>query len=212
MEGYKVIKCRLTYIEDLLGTASNDPDLHGSYIASLAPDAKSKKEEVEAVGIGDVIERGMTVFARTSDNKPYIYDYHVKGFFKDTTAALKKVKGSKASTIKAFKKEIDGLVFAYPRKIMLNMAGPMGENQRALRASTPGGERIGIAHSEAAPAGTSVELEIECLTPDMYELVRECLDYGKKRGMGQWRNAGYGRFTWEELAVVDWKEWAEARA
>ena len=45
MEGYCVIKCKLTYVTDLLGSACNDPDLHGSYIASLAPDARSRKEE-----------------------------------------------------------------------------------------------------------------------------------------------------------------------
>ena len=213
MEGYCVIKCKLTYVTDLLGSACNDPDLHGSYIASLAPDARSRKEEVEAVGIDEVIERGMTVFPRTKDNKPFIYDYHVKGFFKDSTAALKKIKGTKASKVKAYKKEIDGLVFVYPRQIMLKMAGAMGENQRMLRAATPIGERIGIAHSESAPAGTSVELDIECLTADMYELVRECLDYGIKRGMGQWRNAGWGRFKWEEVEVVDWDEyWDRAKS
>ena len=31
------------------------------------------------------------------------------------------------------------------------------------------------------------------------ELVKECLDYGQLRGMGEWRNAGWGRFTWEEV-------------
>jgi hypothetical protein len=29
--------------------------------------------------------------------------------------------------------------------------------------------------------------------------VRECLDYGTKRGLGQWRNSGKGRYTWEEI-------------
>ena len=206
METYK-IRVKLTFTEQLLGTASNDPDIHGSYIASLAPDAKSKKEEIEAVGIDDVIERGMTVFPRTPDKKPFIYDYQIKGFMKDTTAALRKVKGSKASKIKAFKKEIDGLMFVEPRHILLNMAGPMGECQRPLRASTPQGERIGLAHSEAAPAGTFIEFTINCLTPEMYDLAYECLDYGRLRGLGQWRNSGCGRFDWEELPIeIEWEE------
>ena len=31
-------------------------------------------------------------------------------------------------------------------------------------------------------------------------LVREWLDYGAYSGIGQWRNSGKGRFTWEEIA------------
>ena len=27
----------------------------------------------------------------------------------------------------------------------------------------------------------------------------ECLDYGKLRGLSQWRNSGKGRFTYEVL-------------
>lgn len=30
-------------------------------------------------------------------------------------------------------------------------------------------------------------------------MVRECLDYGVLRGLGQWRNSGKGRFEWEEV-------------
>lgn len=32
------------------------------------------------------------------------------------------------------------------------------------------------------------------------KLVREWLDFGKFNGIGQWRNAGKGRFKWEEVA------------
>ena len=31
------------------------------------------------------------------------------------------------------------------------------------------------------------------------KLVREWLDYGKLRGLGQWRNSGKGRFEWKEV-------------
>lgn len=193
------IKVKLTFIEEVLGTASNDPDLHGSYIASKAPDAKSKAEEIEAVGIDDVIERGMTVFPRDKDGKAFLYDYQIKGFFKDACAALRKVSGTQASKIKAYKKEIDGLLFVYPRQIPMQIPSPIGECQRPLRASTPTGERVALAHSEAAAAGTTIEFEIECWTPDMEKLARECLNYGNRRGIGQWRNSGKGRFEWEEV-------------
>ena len=55
------------------------------------------------------------------------------------------------------------------------------------------------ANSETAPAGTTIEFEIQCMTKDMYNLVKELLDYGIYRGIGQWRNSSKGIFTWEEI-------------
>lgn len=49
------------------------------------------------------------------------------------------------------------------------------------------------------PAGSTAEFEIECLDPSLEKMVRECLNYGTKRGLGQWRNSGKGRYTWEEV-------------
>ena len=194
----KDIKVKLTFTEELLGTANSDPNIHGEYIASKAPDAKSVEEEIESIGVDAVIEKGKTIFPRDENGNPFIYDYQIKGFFKDSTGVLRKVKGSKASKVKAYKKEIDGLVFVSPRKILLNTNDkPLGDCQRPLRASGPQGERVAISHSETAPAGTTIECIISCLTPEMYDLVLECLDYGKLRGLGQWRNSGKGRFEYE---------------
>ena len=108
MEAKHRIKCRLTFIEEVLGSASNNPNIHDEFIASKAPDAASRAEEVAALGVGEVIEKGMTVFPRNDAGEPALFDYQVKGFFKDSTAALRKVTGTKASKVKAYKKEIDG--------------------------------------------------------------------------------------------------------
>lgn len=194
-----ILKARLTFIEEILGTASNNPEIHSEYIASKAPDAKSTEEEVEAIGVEEVIEKSMTVFSRNEDGAPILWDYQIKGFFKDAAGCLRRVTGTKASKIKAFKKEIDGLLFVFPRKIPMNKPSELGTCERPLRASTAQGERIALANSETAPAGTTIEIEIRCLTKDMYDLAKECLDYGILRGIGQWRNSGKGRFTWEEI-------------
>lgn len=196
METY-TIKTKITFIEGLLGTASNNPEIHREFIASKAPDALTAEEEVAALGAEEVVEKGMTVFPRDKDGNPALFDYQVKGFFKDACGSLRKVPGSKCSKIKAYKKEIDGLLFVYPRMIPLSMPGELTECQRPLRAQTAMGERIALAHSEEAPAGTAIEITIECLTKDMYELALECLDYGEMRGLGQWRNSGKGRFSYE---------------
>lgn len=193
------LRARITFQEEVLGTASNNPELHSEYIASKSKDAKKIEEEVEAIGVEGVVEKTMTVFPRTKDNKPFLWDYQIKGFIKDSAGALKRVPGTKASKVKAFKKEIDGLLFVFPRMIPMNMPDKMGSCERPLRASTPQGERVALANSETVPAGTTIEIEIQCMTKDMLDLARECLDYGQYRGIGQWRNSGKGRLLWEEL-------------
>lgn len=44
----KILQCKLTTIEALLGTASNNKELHSEFIASHAPDAPSREEETAA--------------------------------------------------------------------------------------------------------------------------------------------------------------------
>lgn len=193
------LKARLTFTEEILGTASNNPEIHSEYIASKAPDAKKIEEEVEAIGVEEVIEKSMTVFPRNEEGTPILWDYQIKGFIKDATGVLKRVPGTKASGVKAFKKEIDGLLFVFPRMIPLNMPSELGTCERPLRASTAQGERVALANSETAPAGTTIDIEIQCMTKAMYDLTKECLDYGILRGIGQWRNSGKGRFRWEEI-------------
>lgn len=193
------LKARLFFTEDILGTASNNPEIHSEYIASKAEDAKKIEEEVAAIGVEEVIEKSMTVFPRNDTGAPILWDYQIKGFFKDAAGCLRRVPGTKASKIKAFKKEIDGLLFVFPRMIPLNMPTELGTCERPLRAATAQGERVALANSETAPAGTTIEIEIQCLTKDMYDLTKECLDYGILRGIGQWRNSGKGRYVWQEL-------------
>lgn len=90
--------------------------------------------------------------------------------------------------------------YATPREIPYDLHGMKVDFcERPLRAQTPMGERVSIAKSESVPAGATAEFEIECLDPKLEDMVRECLDYGAKRGLGQWRNSGKGRFEWEEI-------------
>lgn len=195
----KSLKVRINFFEEVLGTASNNPNIHSEYIASKAEDAMKIAEEVEAIGVDEYIDKSMTVFPRNAEGKPIMWDYQIKGFFKDSAGVLRKVTGSKCSKVKAYKKEIDGLLFVYPRAIELHTPYGLSTCERPLRAQTPMGERVALANSETAPAGTYIDIEIECLTDSMYDLAIECLDYGKRRGIGQWRNSGKGRFTYEIL-------------
>lgn len=199
----KEIKVRLTFTEDVLGTANADKNVHSEFIASKAPDAPSREEEVEALGAEEVERKEMTVFPRMENGSPMFWDYQIKGFFKDTCSALSRCKGedySKESCgMKAYKKIIDGCIFPQPRKIEIHMNGEMGNCQRPLRAQTAQGERIALANSEAVPAGSWIEFKVVCLSDAYENAVREWLNYGQFKGIGQWRNSGMGRFTWEEI-------------
>ena len=197
----KTLEVKLTFTEEVLGTSPNDEDIYRNFIGSKAPDATTIEEEVEALGADAVAEKGMTVFARDENGNPCLYDYHVKGHFKDACSMLKKATGSLSKDIKAHKKMIDGLIFVNPRLIPLEIpeGKTMGVCQRPLRAQTAQGERVALAMSESVPAGTTCNLEITCLTDGDEKYVREWLNYGAWRGIGQWRNSGCGRYTWQEI-------------
>ena len=196
----KKLKVRLTFTEGVLGTSPNNEDIYIDYIGSKAPNAATLEEELESLGLNTVAEKGMTVFPRMDDGvTPFLYDYHIKGYFKDTCGGLKKADGYESGGLKAHKKEIDKLIFVKPRCIAFQNYGEITRCQRPLRASTPQGERVSLACSEEIPAGAVVEFEIVMFRDGLEKLVREWLDYGEFSGIGQWRNSGKGRFTWEEI-------------
>lgn len=195
----KEIKVKLTFLEEVLGTASADKEIHDKFIAANAPDAPSRKEEIEALGVEEVIEKSMTVFPRNAEGKPIFWDYQIKGFFKDACGMLRKIPNSASSKIKAYKKEIDGLIFVKEREIPIIFDGEIGSCQRPLRAQTAQGERVALANSETVPAGSTIEFTIQLMCDTHEKAVREWLDYGVFRGIGQWRNSGKGKFEWLEV-------------
>ncbi len=192
------MKVKLTLLREMLGTASNDPDIHREFIASKAPDAKSVEEEVACVGVDEVTEKNMTVFPRF-EGKPFVWDYMIKGFFKDACGAMARVPDSLSHGLKAYKKIINDTVFIDEEKIFFQFpaGGGIGNCQRPLRGQTAQGERISLANSETVPIGTTLEFNITCLNKDTEKYVKEWLGYGKLKGLGQWRNSGRGRFSVE---------------
>lgn len=198
----KDIKVRVDFFEKVLGSASNNKDIHADYIASKAPDAKTKEEEIAAIGVDGYEEKSMTVFPRTDDGAPMFWDYQIRGFFKDSCSALQRCKGEEISKesckIKAYKKVIDGCIFVEPRQIPIHIpeGGEIKLLQRPLRGQTAQGERIALATSETVPADSWIEFTVRCLSDAHEKVVMEWLDYGKYKGLGQWRNAGFGRFNY----------------
>lgn len=199
----KTMKVKLTFVEPVLGTSPANEDIYREFIASKAPvdERINIEDEVAALGVDEVVEKGMTIFPKLDDGTPFVYDYQLKGFFKGAASALRQIPGSRSSKVKAYKKKVDQLIFVTPRQIPVLLSGPTDTCQRPLRASTPQGERVSLAMSEEIPAGSVLEFSVVMLNDDDEKLVREWLNYGVLHGFGQWRNSGKGRFTWECLGV-----------
>ena len=211
------MKIRITLQEEMLGTKPEDPTVFATYIASLSEDLVKATEENGVAQENETPEEteavkrervGSSIFHKMEDGNPFMWDYEFKGMFKDAAGAMNRMdkdfRGGEEK-LSAFKTKIDGLVFIFPRKIRLNLPSGMklGRCERPLRAETAQGPRVTLARSEAAPAGTTIELTIKVLSKDLVKWVRMWLDYGALRGLGQWRNSGKGRFTWEEIPNPD---------
>lgn len=193
----------IEFIEEVLGTSSANPDIHAEFIASKASDAASRQEEIDALGVDEAVEKSMTIFPKLPDGTPFMWNYQVRGFFKDACKGVQKMEPkSNSAKLRAYKKEIDLAVFVEPRRIPLAIpnGGEVGSCQRPLRASTAQGERVALANSETVPAGTRMEFDV-LTKEDNKKYIDEWLAYGRLHGIGQWRNSGKGTFK-----VVEYRE------
>ena len=197
----KELKVKITFLQELLGTQTGDKDVYKSFIGSKAPDAVKLEEEVANIGVDEVIDKGKTFFPRVN-GEPIIYDYQIKGFFKEACKALSKVDGMKSKDLKAYKQQIDLRIFVKDRCNPLKNFDKVSEFQRPIRCSTPQGERISLAISEMLPIGTTCEFTVQCLMDSDVKLVEEWLDYGAFHGFLQFRNGGFGKFKWEKVSLA----------
>ena len=208
----KRIHIKVTFIDDLLGSANSNPEIHSEFIASKAPDAKTREEEVAAVGAAEVAEKTTTIFPRNKDGMPIMYGYQMNGFFKEACKALRAMTGEKCAkesiALKAYKQRIDLEFRVYgdadftEKEIVIHTDDAIGTCQRPLRAETMQGARVALASSEQISKGAWCEMYIRC--PDIREkVVKEWLDYGRYHGMLQWRNSGKGAFTYELIDITD---------
>ena len=211
----KEINVRITLTEEMLGTNTSDPEVYKSYIGSKAPDAAKLEEEVAALGVDEVVEKGMTVYQKDENGNPLLKDYIIKGFFKNACKAMREATGSVSKDLSAYKTKIDNLIFIAPynykgpgsnRFLFIDMHGQeMSICERPLRAQTAQGERIALASSESVPAGSTIDFTIILQKEDMEKYVVEWLNYGRFNGLGCWHNSGKGTFTWVDLDQTDGK-------
>lgn len=185
----------LEFTEPLLGTVPKDRDAAEVIITAAVEKSKNMDpedilEEMETAPVEN--EKGHTGFHK-DDNGMFLYDYQIKGFFKEAANIVKENVGVKNARAK-----IEDYLFVEPRRIYLGKSQPDGVIVRALRAMTMRGPRNVVTKSDFVAAGTQIKFTIVVLNPKIVpdKLVRECLEYGKYRGIGQWRGGSYGRFTY----------------
>jgi len=195
----------ITLTTEMLGTVPKDKEIYKTFIESKKPATANLIEEDESLTVADD-EKGITGF-HSDEKGVFIYDYLFKGFMKAALQALKNIEGTDASAIRQNLKTVNNWIFVEPRRVYLEL--PRGEGlgnlQRPLRAQTALGERIALAHSETVPEGTTFKIKIrwyECDGLDIH-VIKDILDYGADKALGQWRNAGYGRFSY---FMTDYKE------
>jgi hypothetical protein len=209
------VKIIITLTEEMLGTKALPADVFEEYIGEGCPDSTLIKKEVENAKNTEAEVRAasdgqppVTVFHRNAAGDLIIYDYQVKGFLKEAGDILRQCEKDepdpdtgkkKRRKWASAKKKIDNFVFVSPREIVLGVPkGLQAICERPLRAMTMQGERVSIARSETIPARTQFAVEITLLPggPVTEEMICHALDYGRFKGLGQWRNSGKGRFTW----------------
>lgn len=199
------LEITLTFSTPVLGTAPSNPNIYTDYIADEAIKAGAingnrLQEELDSLPTDE--DRGSTVFRRDTEGRPCFIDYMIKGFFKDTCTAQRRFDVSLSKGIAAHKMKINDVLFIEPQFIpILTQDGAVPAItmfQRPLRADTPQGPRVALASSECIQAGAQLEFTLENFGVKIIskDLIKEWLNYGRMRGLGQFRNGSYGRFRY----------------
>ncbi len=202
---------RLTLQEPILGSTPKARDIYTAYVATRAtaaqaPAASQVAIAQEAQDVQEDLEaRGWTGFLSDAHGV-YILDYVLRGFLKSASRALDlTLPGKRKASVTLGPSFIDNYVFVFPRKLrFLRNGSPITAAEdvleRPLRAMTAQGPRVSLTRSDLIREGATLDCEIGLLGGRVtQDLIEELLNYGTLQGLGQWRNASYGRFSWERI-------------
>lgn len=188
-----IYEVTVTLTEPMLGTVPKNQEVYRRYIESKKP---ADVEDEEFTTVEEIEEAGWTGF-HSDENGLFVYDYFVRGFIKESCRV--------AALFPAPVTKVDRYLFVFPRRIyLLDGNGrvkkqPDGVLERPLRAMTMRGPRVTVARSDYVNAGTVLKFEIHNLNPQIFtrQVLDDLLAYGEYQGLGQWRNASYGRFEYK---------------
>ncbi len=194
---------QLTFIQELLAMSPSSKTLYSDFVASKAPTPEHREEELETIpDSGTIVAvkgvvRPLTVFHR-DDEGVYLLNYQIKGFLKAAGAALRPI-----YDIANLRSKVVAYAFVSPRYIWLaeDTAGTIERPLPTGRTGIDGTEQVCLSSSEYIPAGTQAIIKIKKLPhPHLtWEVIEALLDYGQAIGIGGWRGAEYGTFTWEQI-------------
>lgn len=131
-----VMHVRLTFMNELLGTASGNEDIHGTYVAGkikkkqkasqkyiregLTDEQRDELvhqelEDIKNLNADEEITKGKTFFPRNDNGDPILFDYQIRGFFKSACGACRQIPESETTAKKftAYKGKIDTLIQVY---------------------------------------------------------------------------------------------------
>jgi hypothetical protein len=198
---------RISLTEPLLGSLPSSKLIYQEYIARKAPEPEAEGADEMAMLPAETPKT--TVFLRDDQGGCCLMDYQFVGFLKSAANVLKDIvevpvrtegKPRKKTGIPALRNKLQRFVFVDPRVIRLGRA-PDGIYERPLQAMSRVGPRTCLASSEVLNPPISFEIQIGLL-PNA-EITWVCPDatYGVWAivGLGQFRGAGYGRFTFDLL-------------
>lgn len=203
---YETRKYRITGTQPILGSCPANPDVYSAYIASKATNKSVVDAELDALPVDK--DKGITVFMLDPHNGALALRSHViKGFLKEAGRILSNDHG-----VKQIQSKVDNLVFISEVFIpIMNSAGDLVKEpndilQRPLRAMTMQGPRVSVVGSEMVD-DWMIEFTMKLLDNDAtktspaltFDTIDSILEYGELKGLGQWRNGDYGRFTFEAV-------------
>jgi len=191
-------RLEVEFLTPVLGSQPANKALASEFIAKRKGLESLPENEDEL--LPEAVEKGTTVFYRwpKDENIPALLNYQVLGFLK---ASAQVQNGRVEGGVKALKSKVENNIFVSPRVIPLELpeGGEMDYLERPLRAETMQGPRVTLARSEMLPEGTRFSCGVEILDGGAINegVLRDLLDYGYYRGLGQWHNSGsYGTFRY----------------
>lgn len=198
------MRVEITFTEPVLATTPGNKEIATDYVLSKNPNGVADDE----YDVLEETEKSSTVFP-LEDDKPFKWDYQIKGFFKEAcetmimTDVMKQEELKKVRLTKyLFKKTIDKMIHIAPRKVFYQIpeGGKITINERPLRKENFKGGKVALARSEELPIGTKLVFEIIVRNPNLEQFIKPWLDEGKFSGFGQWRSASWGRFEWKDVS------------
>lgn len=191
----------LTLTEPILGSqptrAVATDFIHAKAIEKRPELAENGNLEEELETLPEALDKGTTVFHK-HEGKPVLWDYQLKGFFKEWGMVLNA--DESVGKVKNLRSKIDNVLFVTPRFIPFELpeGGEITYNERPLRAMTMQGPRVSLARSEQIPAGTTLTFSVHVVKEGEItrKVIETILDMGRWKGLGQWRNGSWGTFSY----------------